>query len=200
MRTLPVLGLAPVILALGLSPALAQEPSHIIRGGVQYTVVSGNSSVDIEDDTADVSIDDAVGAYLAYEWRSRMIGLEINAGYSKHDGSTDYSFDFRSKSSGTDLGSFKMYPINLAVNFHLFGRSWIDFYLGPVVGYYYLTDDLDSTWGYGVQVGADWNVSDKGLAINTLIRYQLVEADIAGVDDSIDLDPITGQVGLAYRW
>jgi len=184
------------------TPALAQEPSNIIRGGVQYTFVSGTSSFDFLDDRVDISIDDALGFYLAYEWRSRMIGIELNAGYSKHDGTSDYSYDFPSKDSITESGSgsFTMYPINVALNFHVFGRSWIDLYLGPVVGYYVMSGDFDNTWGYGAQLGADWNVSDKGLAINTVIRYELVSADIADVDESIDLDPFTVQAGLAYRW
>ncbi len=202
MRALGLLGLALVILAASAAPAAAQEASNVVRGGVQYTFVSGASSFRVSGDSVDVSIDDALGFYLAYEWRSKLLGLELNAGYSKHDGTTDYSYTVPGKSSITESGSgsFTMYPINLAINFHVFGRSWIDLYVGPVVGYFILSDDLDSTWGYGAQLGADWNVSDKGLAINTVIRYQWVSSDISGTGESLDLNPLTAQAGLAYRW
>jgi outer membrane protein W len=191
-----------VVLAASAAPILAQEASNVVRAGVQYTFVSGTSSYEVYGDNVDIEVDDAVGFYLAYEWRSKLLGVELNAGYSKHDGTTNYSYDLPGKSSITasGSGSFTMYPINLALNFHVFGRSWVDLYLGPVVGYYILSDELDSTWGYGAQLGADWNVSEKGLAINTVVRYQWVSSDISGLGETLDLNPLTGQLGLAYRW
>jgi outer membrane protein W len=202
MRAVRILGLGLVVLAASAAPILAQEASNVVRAGVQYTFVSGTSSYEVYGDNVDIEVDDAVGFYLAYEWRSKLLGVELNAGYSKHDGTTNYSYDLPGKSSITasGSGSFTMYPINLALNFHVFGRSWVDLYLGPVVGYYILSDELDSTWGYGAQLGADWNVSEKGLAINTVVRYQWVSSDISGLGESLDLNPLTGQLGLAYRW
>ena len=148
-----------MILTASAAPAAAQEASNVVRGGVQYTFVSGASSFRVSGDSVDVSIDDALGFYLAYEWRSKLLGLELNAGY-KHDGTTDYDVPGKSSITESGSGSFTMYPVSLALNFHVFGRSWIDLYVGPVVGYFILSDDLDSTWGYGAQLGADWNVSD----------------------------------------
>jgi outer membrane protein W len=202
MRAVRILGLALVLPAASAAPILAQEASNVIRAGVQYTFVSGTSSYDVSGDDVNIEVDDAVGFYLAYEWRSKLLGVELNAGYSKHDGTSSYSYDLFGKRSITasGSGSFTMYPINLALNFHVFGRSWVDLYLGPVVGYYILSDELDSTWGYGAQLGADWNVSDKGVAINTVVRYQWVSSDISGLGESLDLNPLTGQLGLAYRW
>ena len=202
MRAVRILGLALVLPAASAAPILAQEASNVIRAGVQYTFVSGTSSYDVSGDDVNIEVDDAVGFYLAYEWRSKLLGVELNAGYSKHDRTSSYSYELPGKSSITasGSGSFTMYPINLALNFHVFGRSWVDLYLGPVVGYYILSDELDSTWGYGAQLGADWNVSDKGVAINTVVRYQWVSSDISGLGESLDLNPLTGQLGLAYRW
>jgi hypothetical protein len=127
------------------------------RAGVQYTFVSGTSSYEVYGDNVDIEVDDAVGFCLACEWRSKLLGVELNAGYSKLDGTTNYSCDLLGKSSITasGSGSFTRYPINLALNFHVSGRSWVDFHLGPVVGGHTLSDELDSTWGYAAQQEAD---------------------------------------------
>jgi hypothetical protein len=44
MRAARVLGLALVVLAACAAPAFADEASNIVRGGVQYVWVEGNTS------------------------------------------------------------------------------------------------------------------------------------------------------------
>lgn len=198
MRAVKLLGLALVVLAACAAPALAEEPASIFRGGLQYVWVEGNTSYKIDGIDISVDTDPGFGFYLAYEYRMKMMGIELSAAYSAHDG-TGSSSDL-SKSTKQITGEYNMIPVNLALNFHVFGRSWVDMYLGPVVGYYFMSDDLDNAFGYGAQIGADWNLTDKGLALNTALRYMFVEADLKELNEGYDVDPLSLQVGLAYRF
>ena len=198
MRAVKLLGLALVVLAACAVPALAEEPSSIVRGGLQYVWVEGNTTYDFDGIDVSVDSDPGFGFYLAYEYRMKMMGLEVSAAYSGHDG-TGSTSDL-SKKTKQAIGEFNMIPVSLALNFHVFGRSWVDMYLGPVVGYYFMSDELDNAFGYGAQIGADWNLSDKGLALNTALKYMFVSADLKNLNTDYDVDPLSAQVGLAYRF
>jgi outer membrane protein W len=197
MRAVKVLGLALVVLAACAAPAVADEASNIVRGGLQYVWVEGNTSYEIEGVDINVDSDPGFGFYLAYEYRMKMMGIELSAAYSNHDGTGSVDLD---KSTKQFVGEFNMIPVSAALNFHVFGRSYVDLYLGPVVGYYFMSEDMDNAFGYGAQIGADWNLSDKGLALNTAIKYMFLSADINETNAEYDINPLSLQVGLAYRF
>ena len=197
MRAVKVLGLALVVLAACAAPAVADEASNIVRGGLQYVWVEGNTSYEIEGVDINVDSDPGFGFYLAYEYRMKMMGIELSAAYSNHDGTGSVDLD---KSTKQFVGEFNMIPVSAALNFHVFGRSYVDLYLGPVVGYYFMSEDMDNAFGYGAQIGADWNLSDQGLALNTAIKYMFLSADINETNAEYDIKPLSLQVGLAYRF
>ena len=197
MRAVKVLGLALVVLAACAAPAVADEASNIVRGGLQYVWVEGNTSYEIEGVDINVDSDPGFGFYLAYEYRMKMMGIELSAAYSNHDGTGSVDLD---KSTKQFVGEFNMMPVSAALNFHVFGRSYVDLYLGPVVGYYFMSEDMDNAFGYGAQIGADWNLSDQGLALNTAIKYMFLSADINETNAEYDINPLSLQVGLAYRF
>jgi len=197
MRAVKVLGLALVVLAACAAPAVADEASNIVRGGLQYVWVEGNTSYEIEGVDINVDSDPGFGFYLAYEYRMKMMGIELSAAYSNHDGTGSVDLD---KSTKQFVGEFNMIPVSAALNFHVFGRSYVDLYLGPVVGYYFMSEDMDNAFGYGAQIGADWNLSDQGLALNTAIKYMFLSADINETNAEYDINPLSLQVGLAYRF
>lgn len=199
MRAVKAVVFALVVLAAFAAPALAEEPNSIVRGGLQYVWVEGEQSYDIGGFGVNINTDPGFGFYLAYEWRSKMIGLEFSGAYSNHDGTGSYR-NFNKKTTQV-TGEFNMIPVSLAANFHVFGRSYVDLYLGPVVGYYFMSESMDDSFGYGAQIGADWNLSDGGLALNTALKYMFVSPDIDGSDgQSYDVNPLSVQVGLAYRF
>jgi len=198
MRAVKLLGLALVVLAACAAPAFAEEPSNIFRGGLQYVWVEGNTTYEFDGIDVAVDSDPGFGFYLAYEYRMQMMGIEMSAAYSGHDGTGSVS-DF-DKSTKQVLGEFNMIPVSVALNFHVLGRSWFDLYLGPVVGYYFMSDELDNAFGYGAQIGADWNLSDQGLALNTALKYMFVSADLKNLNADYDVDPLSLQVGLSYRF
>lgn len=199
MRAVKAVVFALVVLAACAAPAVADEASNIVRGGLQYVWVEGSQSYEISGVDININTDPGFGFYLAYEWRSKLIGVELSGAYSNHDGTG--SMKNFNKSTRQVTGEFNMIPVSLAANFHVFGRSYVDLYLGPVVGYYFMSESMDDTFGYGAQIGADWNLSDKGLALNTALKYMFVAPDIDGSDgESYDVNPLSLQVGLAYRF
>ena len=189
--------MALVVLAACAAPAVADEASNIVRGGLQYVWVEGNTSYEIEGVDINVDSDPGFGFYLAYEYRMKMMGIELSAAYSNHDGTGSVDLD---KSTKQFVGEFNMIPVSAALNFHVFGRSYVDLYLGPVVGYYFMSEDMDNAFGYGAQIGADWNLSDQGHALNTAIKYMFLSADINETNAEYDINPLSLQVGLAYRF
>ena len=180
MRVAKAIVLALVVLAAFAAPALAEEPNSIVRGGLQYVWVEGEQSYKVSGVGINVNTDPGFGFYLAYEWRSKMIGLEFSGAYSNHDGTG--SFRNNNKKTSQITGEFNMIPVSLAANFHVFGRSYVDLYLGPVVGYYFMSESMDDSFGYGAQIGADWNLSDGGLALNTALKYMFVSADLKNLN------------------
>ncbi|MCU0223117.1 MAG: outer membrane beta-barrel protein [Acidobacteria bacterium] len=198
MRAVKALSLALVVLAACAAPAMADETSNIFRGGLQYVWVEGNTSYKIDGVNLDIDSDPGFGFYLAYEYRMKMLGIELSTAYSSHDGTGSASG--LSKSTKQITGEYQMIPLSVALNFHVFGRSYVDLYLGPVVGYYFMSDDLDNAFGYGAQIGADWNLSDSGLALNTALKYMFVGADVKNLNETYDVDPLSLQVGLAWRF
>lgn len=200
MRAVKFLALALLLFAVFAGPAVAQDFTGVFRGGLQYVFLDGDGSFEIESiDDIDIKTDDAIGAYVGYEWRSKMFGLELGASYSEHDITGRLRL---SKVSLSEDTKFRMYPITLALNFHVFGRSYVDFYLGPVVGYYFFSGgdaDIDDEFGYGAQVGADWNLGG-GFAINTALKYMILAPSVADVRGDYDLDPLSLQAGVAWRF
>ncbi len=199
MRAVKVVVFALVVLAAFVAPAVAAEPGNIIRGGLQYVWIQGGQSYRVNGVNINVDTNPGLGVYLAYEWRTKMVGFEVSAAWSNHEGSGTIPSSLYDNERVT--GEFDMLPLSVAATFHVFGRSYVDLYLGPVVGYYFMSKSMNDDFGYGAQIGADWNVSDKGLALNTALKYMFLSPDIAGTGGlSYDVDPLSLQVGLTYRF
>ncbi len=203
MRAIKFLALTALLFGVFAGPAVAQDFTGTLRGGVEWVLIDGDTTFKFDNlggERLAVNSDDGFGLYLGYEWRSKMFGLELSGGYSKHDvnGKVRYNYSKRQFSGDSD---FSMYPLNLALNFHVLGRSWLDFYIGPVISYVFFSGgvDIDDAFAYGAQLGADWNLGG-GFAINTALRYQYLSPDVPGADSSLDINPMTFQAGVAWRF
>ncbi|MCU0230450.1 MAG: hypothetical protein MUC67_03620, partial [Acidobacteria bacterium] len=84
MRAVKAVVFALVVLAACAAPAVADEASNIVRGGLQYVWVEGEQSYDIGGFGVNINTDPGFGFYLAYEWRSKLIGVELQGAYSNH--------------------------------------------------------------------------------------------------------------------
>jgi len=105
-------------------------------------------------------------------------------------------------------------PILFDANFHLFGGSAIDFYLGPTIGYAMFDDfepvpiegvetvntPLNDQFTYGVNVGLDFNLGENW-AISGGLRYLLLDAEPDAPDAStLPINPVIVTVGVGYKF
>lgn len=234
-RLLIVLGIA--LVAVGA--AFAETPQHTIRGGLLYVSPTGSEDVDFFDYAVadDVELDSGWGLTFAYEYRfTDMIGLEGSLSWSKHD------FKAKDHATGEEVESDEdtaMMPLAVALNIHPLKDSKVDLYFGPVVAWVmyddieiddvesdfnaaqgsYLKIEADNDIAWGVQIGMDVPINDRGLAFNAALKYfmtkykadmtyhhgEMEEPFLAADGDAtdemeIDVNPWIVQVGLAYRF
>ncbi len=175
------------------------HPHHIVRFGASYFSPSVGESFDISGTNVDIDTDNALGAFVEYEWRfSNLLGLPVNIGYAK----PETTFDVAGVGTATD--DTTVTTASAGVNLHLFGRGWIDLRIGAYGQYASFSDDLESTYGFGGTIGADFSLGENGLAIVVDVRYSLLSPDIEDVQNTnlgdLDFDPLVAEAGLAWRF
>ena len=144
-------------------------------------------------------------------------GLELIAGTSKHDLSGK-----NGSLAGADMGSVKVLPPTLTLNYHFNVGEKFQPYVGVGINYttfydYDLSNDLasldvkhisyDSSTGLAGQVGMDINLKD-GWLINFDVKYIDMSTDAkiilknGDVLDtvSVDVNPWVFGVGVGYRF
>lgn len=220
-----------VLLALCaiVAPAFAGggEWTNKLRFGVSYFSPTGDGTGSFEyaDDPGYVithvkaKVNGGVGVQVAFEHKfSPLIGLEINAGYYKP------KFELQDVDNGGGVwssngGKAKVTPIGLALNFHVVNNDRLDFYVGPAVAYMMygkpsfgyidsynevegtLTIKLKNELAYGIQAGADFNLSPKW-DVAVRLSYLHAKGEIDEIrDDFIDTIPVKapGDVSTIYE-
>jgi len=109
-----------------------------------------------------------------------------------------------------DLGFF---ALTLGPNFHLTPNSRMDFYVGPFVGLFNVSEgeyrvlgesvkkDFDNEVVFGAQAGLGIPFGDSPWGLNLGLRYfALSLEEDGGATQELDLDPIAATVGFAYRF
>ncbi|MCP4591849.1 MAG: porin family protein [bacterium] len=123
----------------------------------------------------------------------------------------------------TDGDTRDYWDLSLGLNVHLTPNHKIDWYVGPYVGYsdleghksfavdQSLEHETDGSVTWGVQTGLDWPFGSSPWSLHVGARYTGYKADVirrytdsAGAvfeqPDSLDIDPITIEVGVAYHF
>jgi len=144
------------------------------------------------------TIGDSTQLSLTAEYFIRdNIGIELLA-------ATPFEHDINI--SGGFAGTTKQLPPTLSVNYHFPTQGKIKPFAGIGLNYTTFFEEasplgvleLDDSWGFAVQVGADWQVSDHG-ALRLNVRYMDIESDATLNGASIgtaEIDPVV--VGLSY--
>jgi outer membrane protein W len=128
------------------------------------------------------------------------IGLGFSALYSQFD----------VKTAGVKTGTIDNLPVLVDLNFHFLEKRSL--FIGVTAGYS-MWGKLDAQGGggsvkvkdnalYGVNLGWDINLGDHW-AILTSLRYlwQKVETDDPAIpDETVDVNPVVANLGVAYRW
>jgi len=175
----------------------ADEPNNAFRFGAAWVVpdgeasVSGGNSLDAQDE---------LGYFVDYERRLiPWLGLDFQVLYATP------SFDVLDTTGATvSEKSVEVWTGSAGVNFHFFGRSRFDLYLGAFGGYTDFSEDADGTYSYGGVLGFDIGLTKNGLVLTTSVRYSVTDAEADSTTPypgtSIPYDPLVYQLGLGWRF
>lgn len=186
-------------LAAVAAPALAQSQGDI-HLGIGVSGVFPKSDNGTLASTLELDIDEGYAASFTVEYFFRdNIGIELLA-------ATQFEHDY--ELNGTDFGDFKLLPPTLSVNYHFqTGTAWKP-YVGAGVTYAYVSDEspspisIDNAWGFGVQAGIDYAISETG-SVRFNARYIDVETDVKlnGVKiGEADVDPFVLTAAYVFRF
>lgn len=124
--------------------------------------------------------------------------------------------------AGMDLGKIKHLPPTLSIVWYPLDSNYkFQPYVGAGINYTFFFDeklssaaktnnfggglDLDSSWGWAAQVGADYSITDNWI-VNAQMRYINIETDAttylggAKITAKYKLNPWVGMVSLGYRF
>lgn len=165
--------------------------------------------------------DDGYGLGVSLERRlGERLGVELRAQYGRLD---DDLWIGANGLAVEDDGTADFWDLSLGLNVHLTPSRALDWYAGPFVGYndvegaeslaFPRSLELDPEGGvaWGLQTGLDWPFGDSPWALHVGARYTWSELDVTrrytspqGVvhesSGSLDLDPVSVDVGFAYHF
>ena len=189
-----VLALAAVAV-FASAPAMAQDHSFRVFVTANWVSPNGDDDITIDSVTDAVQASDDWGFEGGFEWRtSKVIGIEG----SYLVGSNDFELENVGEDQTLDTQA-----LTAALNFHIIPNKFFDLWIAPIASWYSFdgidNTDLDTSWGYGAQVGFDIGFGDL-FALTGGVRY--VKVDIGGEDLNQDFgyDPIIARVGVAFRF
>lgn len=194
-RTIAALAVTAACTALA-APAIAQSQGDWTFG-VGVANVNPKSDNGILAGSA-TSIGDDTQLSLTVEYFIRdNLGLELLA-------ATPFEHDITI--GGAFAGTTRQLPPTLSVNYHVPTNGKIKPFFGVGLNYTTFFEEssalgvlaLEDSWGYAVQAGADWQVSDRG-AMRLNVRYMDIDsnATLDGVSiGTAEIDPIV--IGLSY--
>jgi len=185
--------IALVLAAVSTNVARAAEdmPNNILRFGLAW-VVPGGDPTTIGGATFETN--DGYGFYADYERRIvPWFGLDTQILWDTP------AIDIN---GGTTSTSLSVWTGSFGPNFHFFGRSRFDLYLGLFGSYTAFSETLDNAWGYGGVLGFDIALTKSGLALLMGVRYSQTGTNyvVSGTSTSVDFDPLTYQLGLGWRF
>jgi len=187
--------IAVVLVAGSMSVArAADEPNNIFRFGAAWVVPDAKTSLN---NGNSLDAQDELGYFVDYERRLiPWLGLDFQVLYASP------AFDVKD-STGATTGetSVDVWTGSVGVNFHFFGRSRFDLYLGAFGGYTDFSDNVDGAYNYGGVLGFDIGLTKNGLVLTTGVRYSVTDADSTQYPGtSIPYDPLVYQLGLGWRF
>ena len=193
---------AAAALALVSTAADAQSKGewHFGLGitGVQPKSDNGDFTVGMLPFELDIGDGTAISLTAEY-FVADNIGIEFLA-------STPFNHDVNTP--GSNIGDFDLIPPTLSVNYHFqTGTQWKP-YVGAGVTYAIITDEfpsglsIENAWGFGVQAGIDYKVSDKG-ALRLNVRYIDLEADFTlgpTTRGTAEVDPLVITAAYVFQF
>ncbi len=197
----------------------------LIRAGLTNVNPSGDQSnilLDGADSTLTLTVDDntQLGLNFVYFFNKNWAVELLAATPFSHD------VDIQDEQAvlgvdGTQLANVKQLPPTLSALYYLDTNTALKPYIGVGLNYTIFFDEqfedgpeqlgltelsLDSSFGYSVQIGADYLLNDKW-HLNASVRYIDINTDasfdVAGDnigESDIDIDPIVASFTIGYKF
>jgi outer membrane protein len=213
MKSSKYLLAAGALLALVASPALAYEAgTWVLRAGVG--VVAPDSDNLVIDSETVIDVDDGTSLTLMGTYMfSRHWAFDILA---------SWPFNHDIKLGGTKIAETDHLPPTFSMQYHFLPDSTIQPYVGAGVNYttFFSTDveqvltdltgvtdiDLDDSFGFALQLGADWTFGNRWL-LNVDLRWIDIESDLTASDGAISeevgtvkIDPWVYSINVGYTF
>ncbi|PCJ05573.1 MAG: hypothetical protein COB16_15180 [Rhodobacteraceae bacterium] len=194
-RTIAALALTTAFAALA-APATAQSQGDWTFGVGVINVNPKSDNGTLAGNPATIGDNTQLSLTAEYFIRDN-IGIELLA-------ATPFEHDI--SIGGSFAGTTRHLPPTLSVNYHFPTQGKIKPFVGLGLNYTTFFEEasplgvleLEDSWGYAVQVGADWQISERG-ALRLNVRYIDIDSKVTLNGASIgtaEIDPIL--VGLSY--
>ena len=198
-RSASFLALATACTVLA-APALAQSQGDWTFGVGIINVNPKSDNGTLAGSPATLSDDTQISLTAEYFIRDNL-GIELLA-------ATPFEHDINI--GGAFAGTSKQLPPTLSINYHFPTKGKIKPFIGAGINYTTFCEEasglgvlkLEDSWGFALQAGADWQVSDKG-ALRLNVRYMDIESDAYLNGASIgkaEIDPVTIGVSYVHRF
>jgi outer membrane protein W len=201
-----------VMTLLAVAPAMAEKGDSKVRFGLQWVSPTGDYTEEELGIQLKLEATDAVGFFGSYEYYlSNLIGIGAGLGYAQHD--VDATLSFMDMSETVKFGEISATPLVFALNFHLLGESNLDFYLGLQAAYVMVSNvtnviddeadiEMKNGTGFGAVAGIDIPFGGGNWMFSGALQYlgYGAEVDEPDADVTVDINPITLQVGLGVKF
>lgn len=190
------------------APALADAGDWLVRGRVIH--VAPDEGATITPIGGDVSIDTSIVPELDITYFvTDTWAFELILGVTPHDVSA-----VGTGAGDIDLGDVTLLPPTLTLQYHFNPDGDVRPYVGAGVNYtHFFNEDLpaggiatsieyDASFGYALQAGADFQVSDDWF-FNVDVKYVDIDTDVlinGAIQADVEIDPIIFGVGFGRRF
>jgi outer membrane protein len=213
MKSSKYLLAAGALLALVASPALAYEAgTWVLRAGVGVVAPDSDNLV-LDPDTI-IEVDDGTSLTL-------MGTYMFNPNWA-FDVLASWPFNHDIKLAGTKIAETDHLPPTFSLQYHFLPDGTIQPYVGAGLNYttFFSTDveqvltdltgitdiDLDDSFGFALQLGADWTFGNRWL-LNFDLRWIDIESDLTASDGvtseelgTVKIDPWVYSINLGYSF
>ncbi len=198
-RSASILALATACTVLGV-PAFAQSQGDWTFGVGVINVNPKSDNGTLAGGATTLTDDTQISLTVEYFIRDN-IGIELLA-------ATPFEHDINI--AGVGSATAKQLPPTLSINYHFPTKGKIKPFVGAGINYTTFFEEetalgvleLKDSWGFALQAGADWQVSDKG-ALRLNVRYMDIDSDayLGGASiGTAEIDPVTIGVSYVHRF
>ncbi|GAA6196283.1 OmpW family outer membrane protein [Pseudophaeobacter sp.] len=198
-RSASILALATACTVLAV-PAFAQSQGDWTFGVGVINVNPKSDNGTLAGAPATMTDDTQISLTAEYFIRDNL-GIELLA-------ATPFEHDINI--GGAFAGTSKQLPPTLSINYHFPTKGNIKPFIGAGINYTTFFEEqsalgvleLKDSWGFALQAGADWQISDNG-ALRLNVRYMDIDSDAFLNGASIgkaEIDPVTIGVSYVHRF